>query len=66
MANGSEHRDGDGDGDGEAQQQDTRPVGFWDKELNAVRKEVFTKWALTSLCFLSLLLVQMMHFGERR
>ncbi|KAA8570618.1 hypothetical protein EYC84_000017 [Monilinia fructicola] len=25
------------------------PWGFWDKELNAVRKEVFTKWALTTL-----------------
>ncbi|KAB8297628.1 hypothetical protein EYC80_001436 [Monilinia laxa] len=45
MASGSEDRDRDG----EAQQQDKKPVGFWDKELNAVRKEVFVKWALTTL-----------------
>ncbi|ESZ92725.1 hypothetical protein SBOR_6890 [Sclerotinia borealis F-4128] len=30
-------------------EQDTRPVGFWDRELNTVRKEVLKKWAITTL-----------------
>lgn len=41
MANDSEER-------GEVQSQEEQTVGFWDEQLNNVRKEVFVKWGLTS------------------
>lgn len=38
---GGEQADGHG--------QDMRPVGFWHPELNATRKLVVKKWAITSM-----------------
>ncbi|RAL61182.1 hypothetical protein DID88_010261 [Monilinia fructigena] len=56
IEDGSEDRDGKGSGDDEAQQPDVRPVGFWDEELSAMRKEVFVKWALTTLILCAFIL----------
>ena len=51
-----DHRDKEGnvqgekgkDGDEEQQEQTPSPVGFWDPSLKHVRREAFTKWAITT------------------
>jgi hypothetical protein len=45
--NGQSHK-ADGGEKGQKGCQQGGPVGFWDKELNAVRTEIFKKWAITS------------------
>lgn len=35
------------------EEQDTRPVGFWHRDLNETRKYVVKKWIITSMFLLT-------------
>jgi len=39
---------------GDEEEQDTRPVGFWHRDLNETRKYVVKKWIITSMFLLTL------------
>jgi hypothetical protein len=41
--------DADGCESGKKGKQDPKPVGFWNKDLRAVRFSIFKKWAVTSM-----------------
>jgi len=52
-------QNGHSDGDDKAEKGDDgppAPVGFFDHSLNAVRKEVFLKWGLTTVVLMTFIL----------
>ncbi|KZF19352.1 hypothetical protein L228DRAFT_271168 [Xylona heveae TC161] len=51
----SSHHPTEGDHE-KGRNQPPKPVGFWDKRLNHVRKEIFLKWSLTTLILCTLIL----------